>query len=347
MKNILFLCALMGALGATSCMKHKGHNTPNLNINYPAAFVVNGQGNDIDVLNLNDLTHATHISLNGATYPHHVYLSPDKSKLAVAITSTDLSAGHGGHGATLTGLKVMVINATTGVIEKEIGLAKMPHNAVFNPAGTELWVGQADDVQSQVLVYRVSDWGLLNTINVGRGLSEVTFASDGSMVFACNTTDATVSVIDPATKMVHSNIAVGLSPVGAWPASNGKMYVDNEMGQSISEISVNGMNVTETISLGFMPAYVAYHAPSQELWVSDATNGKVHYYTYDSGMSMWMRLGEIVTGSNAHAIAFSSNGLAYVTNQNANTVSVVNIQNHSVSNTIQVGAKPNGIIIKQ
>src|SRR5690606_33584726 len=109
--------------------------------------------NNISVIKLSDNTVTETIGLNGATYPHHIYLNPAKTKLAVAITSTDLSGGHGGHGGTLTGLKVQIIDAVTGMIDKEIALNKMPHNAIFNSSGTELWLGQSDSVQSQVLVY--------------------------------------------------------------------------------------------------------------------------------------------------------------------------------------------------
>lgn len=345
MRKSIFLAFSLIVFGISACMQHD--TMAMLDITYPSAYVVNGQSNDIDVINLDDNSHKDHISLNGATFPHHIYINPDKSKLAVAITSTDLSAGHAGHGGATAGLKVQIIDAKTGMIDKEISLSKMPHNAIFNPTGTELWIGQMDTVQSQVLVYKTSDWTLQNTINVGKGLSEVTFSSDGTMVYACNTMGGTVSVIDPTSKMVHATISVGQDPVGAWAASNGKMYVDNEMSQTISEISVSGMNVTETIALGYTPAYVAYHGSSQELWVSDATNGKVHYYKYDATNNMWMQQGEFITGADAHAIAFATNGKAYVTNQGANTVSVIDIATHTVINTISVGTKPNGLTIKQ
>ncbi|WP_225987797.1 YncE family protein [Rufibacter sp. LB8] len=198
-----------------------------LNINYPTAFVVNGESNDVDVINLNDLTHKDHISLNGATFPHHINMSPDRTKLAVAITSTDLSAGHDGGGMDgMSGLKVIVLNSYTGKIEKEIVLPKMPHNAAFNADGSELWVSQEDEMRSQVLVYNTGNWALKNTILVGKGLSEVTFSTDGSKVFAANTADATVSIISPATKMVMGTVPVGKDPVGAWPAANGHVYVD-------------------------------------------------------------------------------------------------------------------------
>ncbi|MBK7525990.1 MAG: hypothetical protein IPI59_00165 [Sphingobacteriales bacterium] len=62
----------------------------------------------------------------------------------------------------------------------------------------------------------------------------------------------------------------------------------------------------------------------------------------------WTLQGNITTGADAHAIAFNADGTnAYVTNQGAGTVSVIDVATHSVSNTIMVGSKPNGIAIKQ
>lgn len=338
------------AFSISSCKKdddqHNGHDM--LNIDFPAAYIVNGASNNISVVRLSDNTVAETIGLNGATFPHHIYLNTSKTKLAVAITSSDLSGGHGGHGGASGGFKVQIIDAVTGMIDKEIALDKMPHNAIFNNSGTELWIGQSDETQSKVLVYKTSDWSVQNTINVGKGLSEVTFSNDGSMAYACNTMDGTVTIIDVNSKMIHTTLTVGDDPVGAWSASNGKMYVDNELSQTVSEISVSGMNITNTIDLGFKPGYVAYHTSSGELWVSDATNGKVHYYKYDISLAMWMHKGEFTTGTDAHAIAFNSEGTkAYVTNQGSGSVSVIDVATHTVSQTITVGSKPNGIALKQ
>lgn len=328
----------------SSCMKHDVEHKM-LKIDYPAAYVVNGGSNNLTVIKLSDNTVTETISLNGATFPHHIYLNPAKTKLAIAITATDLSAGHAIHTGAIAGFKVQIIDVVTGMIEKEIALSKLPHNAIFNSTGTELWIGQMDSKQSKVLVYKTSDWSLQNTINVGKGLSEVTFSNDGTMAFACNTTDGTVTLIDANLKTIHTTLTVGADPVGAWSASNNKMYVDNELSKTISEISVSSMSATATINLGFKPGYVAYHTASGELWVSDATNGKVVYYTLIGGI--WTAKGNISTGSDAHAIAFNLDGTkAYVTNQGAGNVSVINVATHTVSQTIIVGSKPNGIVLK-
>ncbi len=322
-----------------------GDDEVKLNITHPAAFVVNGLGNSISVINLNDDTKVEDIGLNGAKYPHHIYLSPDKSKFAVAITGVDLSGGHGGHGGSGSGYKVQIINSVTGIIEKEIALAKLPHNAVFSPNGSELWIPQSD-TPSHVLIYNTTDWTKLKEITVGHMTSEVTFAADGSKAYAANTDEATVSVINPITKTVETDISVGVTPVGAWPATNGKMYVDNETSKTVSEIDVATNQVTSTINLGFKPGYVAYSDHHSELWVSDSDNGKAIYFKLVGGV--WTKDGEIATGADAHAIVFNADGSkAYVTNQGANTVSVIDLGTHTKIKDIPVGNKPNGIVLKQ
>ena len=337
----IFTCIVFAIFSACS-----SGDSPVLNITHPAAFVVNGLGNSISVIDLNDDTKIHDIGLNGARYPHHIYLNSDKSKFAVAITDTDLSGGHTGHGGGSTGgYKVQIFNSITGVIEKEIALTKLPHNAVFSPSGTELWIPQSD-TPSHVFIYSTTDWKKLKEITVGHLTSEVTFSADGSKVYAANTDEASVSVIDPIAKTVLTTVSVGTTPVGAWPASNGKMYVDNEISETVSEIDVTTNLVTATINLGFKPGYVAYSAQHSELWVSDADNGKAVYFKLVG--SVWTKDGEIPTGVDAHAIVFNADeSKAYVTNQGANTVSVIDVMTHTKIKDIPVGSKPNGIVLKQ
>lgn len=347
-KLFIGISALVVGLGACSKDMEQGMDMP-LRIDYPAAFVVNGQDNSISVISLQENKIAETIKLQDAVAPHHISLSPDKTRLAVAITSTDLSGGHGGMGgmgASAASFKVIVVDAVTGAVVKTIDLPKMPHNAVFSPSGSELWIGQADDNSGAVVVYNTSDWTVKNTIAVGKSPSEVSFSVDGSLAFVANTGAATVSVIDPATKSVQTTLTVGEDPVGAWPATNGKMYVDNETSQTVSVIDVASATVTETLSLGFKPGYVAFQDKTNELWVSDATNGKAVIYQRDGGA--WIKKAEVLTGNDAHAIVFNADrSLAYVTNQGANTVTVLDATTFGKVKELPVGRMPNGVAIKQ
>lgn len=344
----LFIGALALVAGLGACSKDMDHDEQEipLNIDYPAAFVVNGQDNSISVIKLQDKQVTETIKLQDAVAPHHISLSPDKTTLAVAVTSTDLSGGHGGAHGSGSSFKVIIIDAVTGLAEKTIDLPKMPHNAAFNANGTELWIGQSEDNAGTVAVYSTSDWSLKSTIAVGKSPSEVTFSADGSRAFVANTGAATVSVIDPVTKSVAATLPVGEDPVGAWPASNGKMYVDNETSHSVSVIDVSSATVAETVILGFKPGYVSFQDKTGELWVSDATNGKAVIYQRSGGA--WVKKAEVLTGNDAHAIAFNlDRSLAYVTNQGANTVTILDAATLEKVKELPVGRMPNGLVLKQ
>jgi YVTN family beta-propeller protein len=326
-----------------------GDPTHTVHIDYPAAYVVNGGSNNLAVIRLSDFAFTEVIDLAEAPYPHHIYLSPDKNLLAVAITGTDLSGGHGGHGGsggTGEGLRIQIINPVNGDIHHEIPLMHLPHNAIFNPAGTELWVPQSDSAVGSVFIFSTNTWSLEHTIQVGSLPSEVTFSFDGSKAYVANTGDGTISIIDPIGKNVINTIVTGEDPVGAWSAANGKMYVDNEDARTITEIDVATDSIISTLHLGFVPGYAAYHASSGELWISDATNGRVAYFSRVN--DVWTQQGNISTGDNTHAIAFTQDGTkAFVTNQGANTVSILDVAAHAVIKNILVGESPNGIAIRQ
>ncbi|MBC7412480.1 MAG: YncE family protein [Bacteroidia bacterium] len=337
------------ALSLFSCKRHKYYRKDDgfaTEVNYPVAFVVNGEGNSLALINLqNNMVKETY-ALKGGTFPHHIYMNTDKTMMAIAFTNMDLSGGHGASHSAMSKYMVQVFNTTTGKHITNIILKNMAHNAVFSPDGSELWVGQASSDKSQVYVYDTKKWKCQKKIDVDKDLAEITFSKNGTKAYATNTGANNVSIINVSDKNVVTTITLGTTPVGAWPASNGKMYADNEGTQTVSEIDVATNAVTATINLGFKPGYVAYNDAKKELWVSDATNGKVVYYMLVA--NVWTVAGSILTGADAHAIAFNNDeSKAYVTNQGANSVSVIDVNTHLVTNTITVSNKPNGIAIKQ
>jgi YVTN family beta-propeller protein len=353
MKKIIFSVLVFG-LGACMDMSNV---QPEQNINYPAAFIVNGESSTLSVINLNtnvvsatiQLTDGSSASTHGAghtatagflAYPHHIYINAAKSQIAIAAPGVDLSAGHSGGTHTGTG-KVAVLDAMKGVNLKIFEVPMSNHNAVFSPDGKEIWTSQTE---GEVLVYDATTYALKNTVIVGKGSAEVTFSSDGTIAFVANGEDNTVSAISPTSKAILATIAVGKNPVGAWVGTDGRMYVDNEDGQTVSIIDVKTLKVIETVTLGFMPGFVAYQADTKEMWVTDPTAGKVHWWTKGTDGKM-TRTGSFATGAGSHAIAFNALN-AYVTNQEEATVSVINVMQHKVLKNLNVGLKPNGIVIK-
>lgn len=362
MKNIL-VCFIIG-LTVISCTNHDTDKTipmPELNINYPAAYVVNGASNDIYVIDLatnevkeviklngmqtNSMKHGSMDMPDGIFWPHHIAINNSKTQLALGVPGMDLSAGHTGGMAGMKGM-IALIDATKGMVSKKIDLPVMNHNAIYSNDGKEIWTSQMME-NGEVLVYDATTFVLKNIVKVGGDPAEVTFSVDGTLAFVCNGMDSTVSLINTLDKTVLKTLKVGADPVGAWVALDGKVYVDNEKSKTVTIIDAATLSVIGTIDLGFMPGYVAYNLYATELWITDPEAGKVHYWTWDLATKTWFRASEFETGAGAHAIAFTLDGkVAYITNQTSNKVSVINVIDHKKIKDINVGSKPNGIVIK-
>jgi YVTN family beta-propeller protein len=389
MKRIIFLsaCIIGIALLFSSCQKDDSmDNTDNTPVSYDAAYVVNGESNSISVIDLSsnqvkktiDLAQLSSGTMGGINmdnmWPHHIYLSPDKSKLAIAAPGMDFSGGHnsmmmqtitetgtstdshsqhhGGSSSTTSVSsasamegKILILDAVTGALLKELTLEGMTHNAVFSPDSKEIWTALMM-TGGKVKVFDANTYNLISTIPVGDMPAEVTFSSDGSKAFVANGMSNTVTVIDATSKQILDTIQVGDDPVGAWPGMDGMMYVDNEEGESIYVINSMNMMVMDTVHLGFMPGMAAHNNMKNEMWVSDPDNGKMHYWMkQDTG---YVHGGAFNVGSGAHAIVFTSDGsTCYVTNQNEGTVSVIDVTNHKEVMKISVGNKPNGLVIRK
>jgi len=309
---------------------------------HDALFVVNGGDSTISVINTQTDEVAAVIKLSDAPFPHHLYLSPDGTKLALAIPGVDLSAGHGGghagHGGATLGA-VLVLDAKTGRTTNARVLDASNHNAAFSPDGREIWTSQVT-TPGTVLVLDAASLATLQTIAVGDQPSEITFSTDGRKAFVANGAVGTVTVIDAATKAVLKTVPVGTTPVGAWQGSNGVAYVDNETEKTLSAIDTKTLEVKTTYNLGFMPGMVAL-APNGNIWITSADEGKLVVNMADKDM----KVSEVATGAGAHGIAFAGDGkTGYVSNQLADTVSVIDVGTGAVRKTLTVGSKPNGMV---
>lgn len=343
------------------CSKGEAPAMPGLHrpIDYPAAYVVLSGDHAIAVIDADTDVLAGVVQLAPGTWPHHLNISPDGSKIAVAMPGMDLSGGHGGgHGrgqgsvgpmsdASGGGMgHIALLGARLADSLRMRDLEQMVHNAAFSPDGTEIWTAMMADSASGMNVVRVYDGSLdslLAEIPVGSLPQEISFSADGNHAFVCNNESGTVSMIHVPSHGVVATIPVGEGPVGAWPGVDGLMYVDNEGSQSLSVIDPGSQSVVATLELGFVPGYAATPPSLPEVWVTDPAGGRVHRYDRTTRL----HLGEIVTGTGAHAIAFNAGGTkAYVTNTDAGSVSVVSVATLAVAKTIAVGVKPNGIALR-
>jgi YVTN family beta-propeller protein len=315
-------------------------------ITYDAVFVVNGGDSSLSVINTETDAVAGTIRFHAVEYPHHIYLSADRSKMLVAVPGSDLSAGHDSTSHSHSGAAaggspgaVLMLEGTTGRLIVARRTDAMNHNAIYAPNGAEVWTTQHD---GRLLVLDGTTLETRQTIAVGAQPSEVTFSSDGRNAFVADTGSATISIIDPTTKRQVKLIPVGADPVGAWQGSNGIAYVDNERDGTISAIDTQKLEVVATWRLGFTPGMVAF-GPDGNVWVADPYNARVvvRHATEDRV------LGSAPAGQGAHGIVFSKDGKrAYVSDQDADTVSVIDVATLKKTKAIPVGHKPNGMVAR-
>lgn len=360
---VLAACGSHGADAGHGGEMHAGETSaPPSSVPIPpvttdAVYVVNGEDSSISVIDPAMAKVVGTIKLTNVSYPHHLYASPDRTKLAVAVPGHDLSGGHSqsgggehgaGHGgsaapAAPTGGAVLVLDASTGATLKSRRLEGSNHNAVFSPDGSEIWTAQLVDAGT-VLVLDAATLETKTSIPVGRVPAEVTFTNDGKYAFVANGTSNDVTVIDARTKAVAKTIAVDREPVGAWPGADGLMYVDCEVAKTIKAIDPKTLKVARTYALGFTPGFAAVPSSrTDELWVTNTDAGKIVF----NKTSADAKLAEVDTGPGAHALAFTPDGkTAFVTNQLSGSVSVVDVSTRAVKTTIAVGGKPNGIVYR-
>jgi YVTN family beta-propeller protein len=303
-------------------------------------------------------------------WPYHISISPDKSKLAITEPGMDFNGAYemmkvttssgnmGGmqyqhHNSNSSAVisdimqmqgKLLILDAITGDLLKEIGVEGMPYDAIFSPNGKELWTSLMMPV-GKVKVFDTDSYSLLNTITAGNMPAGIAFSDDGNKVFIASVMSGSVIVFDALTKMPIDSIRTGQGTVGTYPGMHAMMYADNEKDQAISIINQMNDMMTDSIHLGFTPGMIIRNSMMNQLWVSDPADGKIHFWTQTG--TGYMPGGSITVGSGAGSMIFSQTGdTCYVANKNDNSISMVDVGMLKELKKIPVGEKPNSLIIR-
>lgn len=303
-------------------------------------------------------------------WPYHISLSPDKSKLAITEPGMDFDGGyammmntsstagsgdihyqhHNGNSTTVTTDvmqmqgKILILDAITGNLLKEINLEGMPYDAIFSPDGKEIWTALMMPV-GKVNVFNSDSYNLMKSITVGNMPAGLTFSDDGKKVFIANGMSGSVTVIDASTKMINDTVLTGQGTVGAFPGMHGMMYAENEKNHTISIVNTMTNMMSDSINVGFTPGMVSRNTMMNQLWVSDPAGAKIHFWSQNG--TVYSYGGSVSVRNGAGAMAFSQDGkTCYVTNHDDNSVSIVDVTGLKEIMRIPVGEKPNGLIIR-
>ena len=188
-------------------------------------------------------------------------------------------------------------------------------------------------------------WGEATTNAIGSipvGNNTRTIGSNFMLgyVYATNSDDKTVSVIDTTTHAVVATIPVG---AGAGTAvSNGilnKLYVPNGTDGTVTVIDEVALKALKTIAVGKGPVYCAVDAQHGKVYVNNADDGTVS--VIDSTTDTVIKT--IASGAGTGANFGTINPVYhryYLPNAQAATLTIIDTDTDTVTNTVAVGKTP-------
>lgn len=347
--NYLTIGIIFLSLFVSSCKESQKVDTEPKPVitDYPKGYVVNGASNNISIIDLNELSVKNIIQMTElGRFPHHINLSADGKKIAVALPEFDFLLGHAAlHNATNKKGGVAIIDTQNGNTLLKIAVPSVNFNAAFNADGSEVWTASSTHT-GEMFVYDANNGTLKNRIVLGTDPTEVVFSRDGQYVFVALGESSFVYVLNAKTKLITKTIKVDAFPTNVWAGIDDKIYVENKVAQTINVIDAKTLTVVDYLDVVFTPGQIAYNQSLNELWVCQAGENKVAYFERKN--NRWSLKGSIVTGNDAHAVTFTKDmKRAFVVNQKGNTVSVIDASTHTKTKDISVGGQPNGIVLKE
>lgn len=309
------------------------------------AYVVTGVGKTIEVIDLESFSVVASydISTSSDRFPHHIYISNDRKKLAVANPAYDFSKGHMGlHGVDVPG-GILLINAATGDLEKNIPVNFANHNVTFSKDDQNLLTTSFSHT-GRAYVFNINNGQLKAEIILSADPSEIIVSPDGKYAAVTSGESSFLQILNLATNELERQIKVDLAPSNVWPGFDNILLVSNSFRKSVNFVDLDQFSVTDFIDFDFTPGYLTYNPVSKELWVCDTDNEAIKIFKKNV---VWSETNSIsFSGKDPHMIKFfDENQKAILINQKGNTAVEIDVASKNILSEIQVGKAPNGIAI--
>jgi uncharacterized repeat protein (TIGR02543 family) len=270
-------------------------------------YVVDSSNNAIKVIDTATNTVTTTISLNSGspayTQPVGITVSPDGAHVYVTANGPALPSG------TTDG--ILKIATATNTIESWSTPGLTTKSGIsINPAGTRLYLAQANNSSGTVRVVQISDMTIVATIsnlNAASGcngtgwISGTAISRDGTKMYvACNGTNSVI-VIDLSNNTVTSQIAGFSSPLSIAVASDDTIHVTNQSTGVSSVMILDGTSysVLSTVTGFNRPTGIALSSDNEKVYVTNSNSSSGGGGASPNSMT---------TVSRTYSVVFSDNG---------------------------------------
>ena len=254
-------------------------------------------------------------------FPSAVTVSPDGTTAYVASSDT--------------GSTIRVVDLATGKPTADISVGAVPSSLAATSDGAHVLA--TNDIDSTLSVISAVTDTVTATIPIPSGANEVRSSPDGKTAYVLGNT---LTVVDLATSQVTGTIQLsGLKyAVGLVISADGSTaYVDG--GTSIAVVDLATETVTRTLTAGTtLNEGMALSPDGSTLYVVGQRPSPQTGALFAVDLATGATTSTVAVGSYPYGVAVSSDGgTAYVTNDGANTVSVIDTATGSVTKTWKFG----------
>lgn len=282
--------------------------------------------------------------------PHEVAAHTEKSLAVVANYGNRTNPG-----SSLTVVDLSQMRAV-----KTIGLGKYrrPHGIQFFRDGRRVAVTVEED--RALLVIDIDTGKIEKVIPTNqRGSHLVVLSPDQSRAFVTNIEDGSLSVLDIPRSRLLRILKLGEGPEGMAISPDGQeLWVADRARDVISIIDTGEMSVLETLPCPSFPIRVQFTPDGGRVLVSNARSGDVAVFSVaerreiarikmeltheeKTDRLLHFELSPVPIGITVHPYG----NRAFVANANADIVSVLNLEDGTISGRFQVGKEPDGMAL--
>ena len=241
---------------------------------------------------------------------------------------------------------LMVIDAETAEITKEVHLNRNLHGIDISPQGKYLYLtsGSLEEGEefNYIMIYDTEKEEIIKEIeSPSKSPSHISFSRDGRLAFVTNVVSNDVSVLDVKKKEIIDTIPVGRVPNEGKPSADGTMvYVASLLDNVLSLVDIERGEEVLRIPAGEGTHGVAVSEDNQFVWTANRNSGDVTVID----LSVKEVIKTIETGDMPnHVFQVPNTDKMYVSNLESGDIAVVDMETYEVIKKIEVGSSPHEI----
>jgi YVTN family beta-propeller protein len=239
---------------------------------------------------------------------------------------------------------VTFISTENNQVLKTLYIGRSPHEPTFTPDNKQVWVSVRGE--AYISVIDVNLMKEIKRVPVADGPGMVAFTPDGKLAYVCSSFTPELDIVNTSTLKIIKRIPVTspfspnifTSPDGKWIALTHK-----DVGK-VTVVNTRKMAVEKVITTGAITNHVTFSIVDNILLMMVTVGGENKVRIFDVANNFLQR-DTINAGALPHGIWPSADGkLMYIGIEYGDQVQAINLQNMSLTATIQIGQSPQALV---